>query len=115
MDYEGIPNSPESSDIHKATNGQEAVDKVKTAFEEGKYSYGLIFMDCSMPVMDGYEASDQIKNYFAEKKIAQPMIVAVTGQAEQEYIMKAWRYQMDELIPKPVSVEVLKELLRDMI
>ena len=43
------------------------------------------------------------------------MIVAVTGHAEQEYITKAWRYQMDELMPKPVSVEVLKDLLTEMI
>jgi CheY-like chemotaxis protein len=42
---------------------------VKKAYEDGKFSYGVIFMDCSMPVMDGFEASDQIKNFFTLKKL----------------------------------------------
>ena len=111
VDSEGQTLTRETSDIHKATNGQEAVDAVVEAFQNGTYTYGVIFMDCSMPVMDGFEASDKIKNFFRLKKLPQPMIVAVTGHAEEEYIKKAWRYQMDELIPKPVNVEVLKDLL----
>lgn len=43
------------------------------------------------------------------------MIVAVTGHSEEEYIKKAWRYQMDELMPKPVNVMTLKLLLNDII
>jgi|TARA_B110000285_G_C14881327_1_gene494054 YesN/AraC family two-component response regulator len=43
------------------------------------------------------------------------MIVAVTGHSEDEYIKKAWRYQMDELIPKPVNVKVLKALINEII
>lgn len=82
LDSDGNPFTYENSDIHKATNGREAVDKVIKAHEGGKFSYGLIFMDCSMPIMDGYEASDEIKNYLLKRKMYQPMIVAVTGHAE---------------------------------
>ena len=39
--------------IDHAFNGQEALNKVKEAFNLG-YSYGLIFMDASMPILDGY-------------------------------------------------------------
>ena len=49
--------------IDQANNGLEALKQVKRAFNEGLYSYGLIFMDCSMPVMDGFEATDNIRNF----------------------------------------------------
>ena len=44
-------------------NGQEAVDAIKEAHIQGSIQYSLILMDCSMPVLDGYQASDQIKKY----------------------------------------------------
>ena len=51
------------SKIDHAFNGQEAIEKVYNAINEG-YSYGLIFMDASMPVLDGYEATEHIRNFF---------------------------------------------------
>ncbi len=65
---------------------------VKQAFYERNYSYGLIFMDCSMPVMDGYEATDCIRSFIKQKNMFQPMIIACTGHTEEEYIKKAWRH-----------------------
>jgi CheY-like chemotaxis protein len=47
-------------------------------------------MDCSMPVMDGYDASDLIRNFLNEKDMLQPMIIATTGHTENEYINKCW-------------------------
>lgn len=43
-------------------------------------------MDCSMPIMDGFEASESIKSFCDENRLPKPLIVAVTGHAEQEYI-----------------------------
>uniref|UniRef100_A0A7S3ID82 Response regulatory domain-containing protein n=1 Tax=Strombidium inclinatum TaxID=197538 RepID=A0A7S3ID82_9SPIT len=99
--------------IDKANNGLEAVKLVKKAFHDGNFSYGLIFMDCSMPIMDGFEATDIIRNKIRSHAIHQPMIVACTGHTEDEYIKKAWRYQMDEVIPKPSNFEVIKQLLQE--
>lgn len=59
---------------------------VKKAYERKAYSYGIIFMDCSMPVLDGYDASDLIRHYLDERNLAQPMIVATTGHTENQYI-----------------------------
>ena len=65
-------------------------------------------MDCSMPIMNGYEASDAIRSFIRNKNFLQPMIVACTGHTEQEYIKKAWVHQMDEVVAKPMNVEVIK-------
>ena len=71
------------------------------------YVYGLILMDCSMPIMDGFESTDEIREFYRLNQISQPMIVACTGHCEPLYIEKAWRHQMDELIPKPLKQEVI--------
>jgi CheY-like chemotaxis protein len=67
--------------VEQAFNGLEALQKVKKAYSEG-YSYGIIFMDASMPVLDGYEATDEIRNYMRRMNILQPMVVATTGHTE---------------------------------
>ena len=43
------------------------------------------------------------------------MIIACTGHTEDEYIKKAWRHQMDEVIAKPTNILVLKEVIKQMI
>ena len=72
--------------IDQVQNGLEALEAVSNAID---FHYGLIFMDCSMPVMDGYEATQKIR---ALQNIEQPMIVACTGHSEPEYIKKAFRH-----------------------
>ena len=49
--------------IDSAYSGQQALDLVINAYKEGKESYGLIFMDCSMPIMDGYTATETIRKF----------------------------------------------------
>ena len=49
--------------IDVANNGLEAFQMVKKAYLSG-WSYGLIFMDCSMPIMDGYESTDLIRQFY---------------------------------------------------
>ena len=49
-------------------------------------------MDCSMPVMDGYEACDNIRDFCRSRNILQARVVGCTGHAEEEYIEKAWRH-----------------------
>ena len=51
-----------------------------------------------MPIMDGYEATDCIRKFIKSKNMFQPMIVACTGHTEEEYIKKAWRHQIDEML-----------------
>ena len=43
------------------------------------------------------------------------MIVACTGHIEEEYIKQAWVYEIDEIVPKPVNIEILKAIVEEMI
>ena len=65
---------------------------VKKAYNSKKFSYGLIFMDCSMPIMNGYDASVEIRTFIKNHNYLQPMIIACTGHTEDEYIIKAWNH-----------------------
>jgi len=122
--------------IDFANDGKEAVDLVlkgillnqvkadqqrqiqnigKGAEPKDGYLYGLIFMDCSMPRKDGFEATDEIRQIHLERGLEDPVIIACTGHCELEYVEKAWRHSMDELIPKPVKLEVIKEVLCELV
>lgn len=65
--------------VDTVNNGQEAVEKVKEAHLRGKFIYGLILMDISMPILNGFQATVQIRAYLRANKEKQPMIVACTG------------------------------------
>ena len=45
-------------------------------------SFDLILMDCNMPVMDGYDACHNIRQFLYSRNIPQPLIIAVTGHSE---------------------------------
>ena len=100
--------------IDEVTNGLEAFEAVKKANQKG-FSYGLIFMDCSMPIMDGYTATEKIRKYLKSKFIQQPMIIACTGHSEAQYIKKAFEHKMDEVVPKPANIEVIKCILSEIV
>jgi CheY-like chemotaxis protein len=73
----------------KACSGEDALKKVIANVEENEEefcSYSLILMDCNMPLMDGYEATDKIRQILFNKGLLQPIIVAVTGHTENLYI-----------------------------
>ena len=66
-----------------------------------------------MPIMNGYDASEKIRQYQKNHRLQQPMIIACTGHTEQEYILKAWSHQMDEVVPKPAHTDVIKSILEE--
>jgi hypothetical protein len=43
------------------------------------------------------------------------MIVACTGHTEDEYVKKAFMHLMDEVIPKPANILIIKEILKELI
>ena len=57
--------------VDKAYNGEEALRLIKKSYFNSKdpFNYGLIFMDLSMPVMDGYQATEKIRIFLKNKKM----------------------------------------------
>ena len=89
---------------HIANNGVEVVEAVDFL------SYGLVLMDCQMPVMDGYEATRAIRK--AEQATRQRIpIVAMTANALPEDRVRCLEAGMDDYLPKPVSLQSLQALL----
>ena len=58
--------------IDVASNGKEAVKKVKQLLKSTnkKSHYALIFMDCQMPIMDGYKATIEIRKLLSRNRMA---------------------------------------------
>jgi len=88
-----------------ATNGQEAI----TALKQG--SYDLVFMDCQMPVMDGYQATKVIRDPHSQVNNHQIPIVAMTANAMQGDREKCLAAGMDDHIAKPIDPQKLHQAL----
>ncbi len=89
-----------------ATDGLQAVQKVSTN------TYDLILMDCQMPVLDGFEATRQIrKNEIENKKNQHIPIVALTANAHNKDRERCLAVGMDDYLPKPIVKDDLYNLL----
>jgi PAS domain S-box-containing protein len=92
-----------------ANNGKEAVDAFTGMHEDTRFD--LILMDIQMPIMDGFEATKNIRAKEREKPsyyIPIP-IIALTGHASDEYRMKTQRAGMNDLITKPFELSDLEK------
>ncbi len=97
--------------VDVADDGVVAVERMKTA-EQGQYD--LILMDIQMPVMDGYEATRQIRE-LENPDIAGIPILAMTANAFQEDKKAAIEAGMDGHIAKPIDVSKLFGILGEII
>ncbi len=97
--------------IEEAEDGQEAVQLV-SSHPPGYYD--VIFMDIQMPVMDGYEATRQIRALPHCGPESLP-IFAMTANAFSEDVEKAKQEGMNDHIAKPVDMDRVNQLLKEWI
>ena len=64
-----------------------------------------------MPVMDGNEATQSIRDYLYSKDIAQPIISGLTGHAEPAYVRRSLESGMNQVFSKPITLKLLKKTL----
>lgn len=94
-------------DVDDAENGQVAVNKFKRA------DYDLILMDVQMPVMDGHEATRQIRAFEREEGRKLIPIIALTAHAIKEEIDKCIKAGCDTHVGKPIKKKTLLQTLDD--
>lgn len=95
-----IKNWNQSIDIDFADNGQEAIERLQNE------TYHLILMDIQMPVMNGVEATDYIRNKLPEPQNHIP-IIALTANAMEDERRKCIKIGMNDYISKPFVPEEL--------
>jgi signal transduction histidine kinase/CheY-like chemotaxis protein/HPt (histidine-containing phosphotransfer) domain-containing protein len=86
--------------IEIANNGQEAIDKGL------KRQYDLIFMDVQMPVMDGFDATLELR----KQKVKTP-IIAMTANAQEGDRELCLQAGMDDYIAKPIFLDIVKQAI----
>ncbi|MCC4859312.1 response regulator [Vibrio splendidus] len=91
-------------EVDIADNGEIGVEK----FQANEYE--MIFMDCQMPVLDGFEATKQIRA-LEEGSSQHIPIVALTANVVQRDKHLCFDVGMDEFLPKPVNQEKLREIV----
>ena len=97
-------------DHSTATNGLEALDTYKDS--DGKYD--VIFMDISMPVMDGIESTQHIRRFERENSLPPVALIALTGAANPNTRQEAFSSGIDLFLTKPVPMKALKVMLDDL-
>jgi CheY-like chemotaxis protein len=88
-------------------DGQQAVQCFK---EDG--AFDLVFMDCQMPVMDGYEATAHIRAIETASSRARTPVIAFTANAIKGDDQKCFDAGMDDYLSKPIDLSALEKLLK---
>ena len=96
--------SREGHRVDVAVNGLEGFNAVKSK------KYDMVLMDLQMPVMDGLEASQRIREW--EKEGARTFIVALTASYLPERGQNMFDAGMDNYISKPFELEHLQRMLK---
>ena len=92
----------ENLQIFIANNGEEAINLFKTD------SFDIVLMDMHMPIVDGIEATKQIRGYEKTKKSQTRVpIIAMTANIVKSEIEKCLKAGMNDYLPKPYKPEQL--------
>mgnify|MGYP000879942524 FL=1 len=88
-----------------ASNGEEALEAMKAQ------RYDLVLMDCEMPILDGFSATQQLRAWEVSHQRIRTPIVALTAHILSEHKERARQAGMDGHMAKPVELSQLRELV----
>ncbi len=93
--------------VSTARDGAEALEKWQWSTESSESTFDLIFMDCCMPNMDGYEATRHIREQEGvNRRVAIVGLTALMRSSDRDTCLQAG---MDDYLIKPVSIEDLSK------
>ena len=92
-------------EVITAENGKKAIERL----QENKFD--IIFMDCQMPVMDGFEASEKINEMIKSGQIEYVPIIALTANAMKGDKERCLSFGMQDYITKPLRIKNLRDAL----
>jgi len=95
-------------EVELAVNGEDAWKKWQ------ERSYDLIFMDCMMPVLDGYQATRKIRALESQAGKAAIPIVAMTANALEGDDAVCYEAGMTDYLAKPFTLDALRQKLSDL-
>ena len=93
-------------DCLSAENGEIALDMLQQ-----KHDFNLVLMDCQMPVMDGYKATQAWRRIEAEHGLQRLPIIAMTANAMAEDRQRCLDAGMDDYLSKPVDRKLLEQVM----
>ncbi|WP_347903784.1 response regulator [Pseudomonas purpurea] len=88
-----------------ASNGEEALRAMKAQH------YDLVLMDCEMPILDGFSATQQLRAWEVGNQRIRTPVVALTAHILAEHKERARQAGMDGHMAKPVELSQLRELI----
>ncbi|NNE18088.1 MAG: response regulator [Myxococcales bacterium] len=91
-----------SCEVDIATDGREALEKAKAK------NYDIVFMDCHMPLIDGYQATSRIRQSPDKEELP---IVALTASVAEEDRVRCLDAGMNDVVCKPVRTSMLAKAL----
>lgn len=80
-------------------------------YQASPQQFDLVFMDCEMPDMDGFECTRAIRQWEQEKGLPHKTIIALTAHAMKEHRDLCARAGMDDHLSKPLELELLQQKL----
>lgn len=92
--------------VHVAEHGQRALELVKD------HAFDLIFMDCQMPVMDGYQATQHIRQLNQAATSATVPVIALSANAMAAESERCIQVGMNDFLSKPVKRDALESMLQ---
>ena len=87
-------------EIHEAQNGQEALDLYK------QISPNIAFLDLTMPIMDGFEALEKIKEFDSNAKV-----VIISADIQKLSMDKALQLGAYNFIKKPIDTSKMQQII----
>jgi CheY-like chemotaxis protein len=98
------------SKIHVALNGQQAIDLIGHNFHESRTLPDLIFLDLSMPVMDGFEFIEAFRKS-GLPGIDKIRIVVITSSQDPRDVARVKAFGVSEYLSKPVTENDMRTIV----